>query len=142
MHVLFVDLAASQTVVRWITQQEVREIQATACLCGAARDDAIECKLSVGLERAISVRTRPGPGGAERQRVRAFCPVEILRELRRVNVESAGVARVEYTCLEHILTGNRARGVHERFHAEHAQRRYTISVVTDGVGVLVRKTGR
>src|SRR5439155_16599416 len=120
-----------QTVVRWITQQEVREIQAAACLGGAACDDAIECKLSIGLEGAISVGARPGPGGAERHRVRAFRPVEILRELRGVNVESAGVARVEYTCLEHILTGNRPGGVHERFHAEHAQCRYAIPVVTD-----------
>src|SRR5262245_46814264 len=131
MHVLFVDLTASQTIVRWITQQKVREIQAAACLRGAARDDAIECELSVGLERAISVRARPGPGGAERHRVRAFCPVEILRELRRVNVKGAGVARVEYTCLEHILPGNRARGVHERFHAEDAQSRYSSSVCND-----------
>src|SRR5262249_15760917 len=100
------------------------------------------CELSIRLERAIAVRAWPCPRGAERDRVPAFCPVEILRKLRRVNVESAGVAGVEYSGLQHILTGNCTSRVHERLPTKHSQCWYTISVVTDGVGVLERKTGR
>src|SRR5262249_49872058 len=86
-------------------------------------------------------RTRTRPRTAERNVVRALRPVEVLRKLRRVDVEGTGEAGVEDPPLKHVLTGNRSIRVHEGLHSEHTECRYAGALLANGVGVLVSKTG-
>ena len=122
------DLAATLAEDSRQSQQEVGHWQLRLSIRAASNQTA-ERHQAVRLKWTVAVKERASPHAAERQRVRALGPVDVLRDRRGRRVErprKCVAAPPSGGAVEEILAV--ASCVLVRVHAEHRERRQAIAL--------------